>query len=315
LADKDLLEQITRRSSGICLYGLAPPKQATAPDKIAEIVAAQVDRIRALGPDGLIVYDIQDESDRNRAPRPFPFLPTLDPEAYAFEQLAALTIPKIVYRSVARSAAADFGGWCGAQAAAPGPRFSVLVGASTSRGERPALRLEEAYRIVAATAPQLTLGGIAIAERHAVKGDEHERMIDKAAAGCRFFVTQAVYDVSSTKSMLSDYHHALAARGLPPLPVILTFSPCGSPKTLELMRWLGISIPRWLENELIHDRDILERSVRLCTEICAEIVAFARDKRLPVGINVESIAIRRAEIDAATELFQRLRGLLGQSAP
>ena len=32
-----------------------------------------------------------------------------------------------------------------------------------------------------------------------------------------------------------------------PLPVILTFSPCGSQKTLAFMKWLGIAFPRWLE--------------------------------------------------------------------
>ena len=35
-----------------------------------------------------------------------------------------------------------------------------------------------------------------------------------------------------------------------PLPVILTFTPCGSVKTLSFMKWLGVAFPRWLENEL-----------------------------------------------------------------
>jgi hypothetical protein len=76
------------------------------------------------------------------------------------------------------------------------------------------------------------------------------------------------------------------------------------------MRWLGISVPRWLENELLHDGDILARSVGLCEDICAEVVSFAREKSLPIGINVESISIRRAEIEAATTLFEKLRQLV-----
>jgi hypothetical protein len=302
-----LAELIGRRATGVCLYGIAPPKRETPPDRLAEVVSTQVARVRSLAPDGLVVYDVQDEADRTSAPRPFPFLPTLEPDAYADQHLAALEVPKIVYRAVGRGSREDFARWCDQQAAA-GPRFSVLVGASSGRGQQPpVLRLDEAYDVVRARAPELYLGGIAIAERHGAKGDEHERMIAKAARGCRFFITQAVYDPTSTKSLLSDYHYALEARGQTPLPVILTFSPCGSAKTLDFMRWLGISIPRWLENELRHDGDILGRSLRLCEEICAEIVAFARDKHLPIGINVESVSIRRVEIEASLELYARLR--------
>jgi hypothetical protein len=303
-----LADKIAARSTGVCLYGIAPPKLQTTPERLAEVAAMHVERVRALAPDGLVVYDVQDEADRTSAPRPFPFLPTLEPDTYAHEGLAPLQVPKIVYRAVGRSSRADFGQWCDQQAAAPDPRFSVLVGASTGRGQQaPALRLDDAYDVVRERAPGLFLGGIAIAERHGAKGDEHERMLAKTARGCRFFITQAVYDAASTKSMLSDYHYALKARGEAPVPVILTFSPCGSAKTLEFMRWLGISIPRWLENELLHDGDVLARSLRACEDICAEVAAFARDKRLPIGINVESISIRRVEIDASIELFERLR--------
>jgi hypothetical protein len=303
-----LADLISRRATGACLYGIAPPKQQTPPERLAEVVATQVDRVRALAPDGLVIYDVQDESDRTSAPRPFPFLPTLEPDAYAEEHLAALEIPKIVYRAVGRRSREEFGQWCDQQAAAAQARFSVLVGASSGRGQQtPALRLDDAYDVVKARAPGLFLGGIAIAERHGAKGDEHERMLAKTQRGCRFFITQAVYDPTSTKSLLSDYHYALKERGQPPLPVILTFSPCGSAKTLDFMRWLGISIPRWLENELRHTGDILARSLRLCEEICAEIAAFAQDKGLPIGVNVESVSIRRVEIEASLELFGRLR--------
>jgi hypothetical protein len=305
-----LPEKILQRSSDICLYGIAPPKQATAAVRLAEIVASHVRHVRALAPDGLVVYDIQDEPGRTGNPRPFPFLPTIDPDGYADHNLAELEFPKIVYRAVGRGTAGDFVRWCESKASASEPRLAVLVGSSSSRERPPALPLDHAYGVVQSHAPELILGGIAIAERHGRKGDEHERMVAKMERGCRFFVTQAVYDVTSTKSLLSDYHYALQAQGKSPFPVILTFSPCGSTKTLELMRWLGISIPRWLENELMHDGDILERSVRLCQEIFRDVAAFAREKRLPIGINVESISIRRPEIEASLELFRRLRSLM-----
>ena len=142
--------------------------------------------------------------------------------------------------------------------------------------------------------------------RWAAKEDEHQRMLAKQEAGCRFFITQSVYDAASTKSLLSDYALSLAASGRAPAPVVLTFSPCGSVRTLEFMKWLGISFPRWLENELRHSADTLERSIELCQNVFNDVQEYAREKRLPIGINVESIAIRRAEVDASVELYRRL---------
>ena len=135
-------------------------------------------------------------------------------------------------------------------------------------------------------------------------------MLAKTASGCRFFVTQAVYDVTSTLSLLSDYALALRARELPAQPIILTFSPCGSIKTLEFMKWLGISFPRWLENELRHCADPLATSLALCERMFLEVRDFARDKGIPLGINVESVSIRTAEIDASIELVKTLRAQL-----
>ena len=165
--------------------------------------------------------------------------------------------------------------------------------------------MAEAYALARA-APNLVLGGIAMAERHVAKVDEHQRMLAKQDAGCRFFITQSVYDAASTKSLLSDYALSLESSGRSPAPVVLTFSPCGSLRTLEFMKWLGISFPRWLENELRHSADTLERSIDLCQNVFNDVQEYARKKRLPIGINVESISIRKAEVDASVELYRRL---------
>jgi hypothetical protein len=94
--NSSLVEKLSSRVPGICLYGFAPPKQATPSDQLEGIVAQQLARLEALQVDGLIVYDIQDETERVSTPRPFPFLPTLNPEVYAHEHLGRLAAPKIV---------------------------------------------------------------------------------------------------------------------------------------------------------------------------------------------------------------------------
>ena len=134
--------------------------------------------------------------------------------------------------------------------------------------------------------------------------------MQKTAAGCRFFVTQAVYDAAATKSLLSDYARALRQTGRAPVPIIFTFSPCGSPMTLQLLKWLGIAFPRWLENDLHHAADPLASSVDLCERIFADAWDYARDKGVPLGVNVESVSIRKPEIEASVELLHRLRRLM-----
>ena len=213
--------KVANRQSGVCLYGIAPPKQSTAQHRLAEIATQQVARLAALNLDGLVVYDIQDEADRVSTPRPFPFLPTVDPSHYADSWLTDLGVPKIVYRSVGQTSAEDFKGWLSQQhrpdAAANDKRAVVLVGSPSQSATR-ALSLEEAYALRAQAFPSLPVGGIAIAERHARKGNEHERLLHKMDHGCQFFVTQAVYDVTATKSLISDYALALDMADRPPAP-------------------------------------------------------------------------------------------------
>jgi hypothetical protein len=303
-----LFEKLEGALTGIRLYGIAPPKLESAPERLREIAAQQIARLRLLAPDGLVVYDIQDEPGPDEQARPFPFLPTVDPDVYAYEALSELAIPKIVYRCVGARPRAVFSSWLDTLRAKGEWRLSVLVGAPR-RSRSPEISVTEAYALARAC-PSLMLGGIAIAERHVTKSDEHQRMLVKQDGGCRFFITQSVYDAASSKSLLSDYALTLQASGRSPVPIVLTFSPCGSVRTLEFMKWLGISFPRWLENELRHSGDPLQRSIDLCESVFSDVQDYAREKRLPIGINVESVSIRKSEIEAASELYRRLSARL-----
>jgi len=300
-----LRDHIRARRDGLRLYGLTPPKRGQDPDKVRDIAERQVRRVAALAPDGLVLYDLQDEAARTDAARPFPFLPTLEPLDYSRDFLAALEVPRILYKCVGNQSPAELVAWVDALEAG-GRDACVLVGAPSSAQGAGALRLRTAYELLGRRATPACLGGVAIAERHARKLDEDERLVGKHAAGCRFFISQTVFDAGATKSLLSDYAIAFARAGLEPVPFILSFSPCGSLKTMEFMKWLGISFPRWLENDLRFAPDILRKSVDLALQIFADVRAFAKEKKIPLGINVESVSIRKEEIEASGELFASL---------
>ncbi|TPV97073.1 MAG: 5,10-methylenetetrahydrofolate reductase [Myxococcales bacterium FL481] len=288
-------------------YGITPPKLNYDETKRRVVAAAQAKRIAALPIDALVVYDLQDESSRTDAQRPFPFLRCIDPATYAFDYLHAVKVPKIVYRSVSEQTPDTLQRWLGELHARGGA--TVLVGAP-SRDQARSLTLTEAYAVRRTHQPTLPCGGVLIAERHERAQDEHARVLAKIDRGCQFLISQAVYSVTASKDVLSDLYYRCQAEKRDMPPVLVTLSPCGSRRTLEFMEWLGISIPHWLQNDLLHANDILRTSVQLCLSIFDELQRFARGKGFRLGCNVESVSLRKDEIDASVELVHAVRRAL-----
>lgn len=305
-----LKQKIAGRQAGILTYGMTPPKRTNDTDKIAEIARKQVERLKDTGIDGLVLYDVQDEADRIDKDRPFPYLSTIDPTEYSQNYLSGLDTPKIIYKVVGKQPKEELAEWIrGGQGDARGEkadRFSVFVGSSSSKQDV-TMRLPEAYRLSRELNPQLALGGVVIPERHESKGDEHLRAADKQNGGCSFFISQAVYDVEASKNFLSDYYYYCRDNGLAPAPILFNLAPCGSEKTLAFMKWLGISFPKWLENELLHSHDILDDSVRLARQVFEELFEFGLEKGIPIGCSVESVSTRKVEIDASVLLLREIK--------
>jgi 5,10-methylenetetrahydrofolate reductase len=233
----------------------------------------------------------------------------MDPADYLERHLKNWGAPAVVYRATAKYTETELREWIGAQDTAN--RMAVFVGAP-SRERRVTTTLARAQQLRAEVGQDLLLGAVAIPERHSRKDDEHLRLIAKQEAGCSYFVTQVVYDVNAAKNLVSDYLYGCRERGLDPVPIVFTFSVCGSMKTLEFLRWLGIDVPRWIENELRHADDTLDASLRHAEAAALELMSFCRQLGVPFGINVESVSIRKVEIDASVLLAERLRSKLAR---
>lgn len=288
--------------NGLVFYSLTPPKASTPPDQVAVIAGKQLDRLQGLPIDGLLLYDIQDESTRTEKERTFAFQPTLKPEDYSRDYLSGLPVPKIIYKSIGNLNKEQFAGWLQANADL---EYSVFVGASSrAQVEATGFSLADAYALRREMAPSLVLGGVTIPERHTKKGDEHQRLFGKTEQGCSFFVSQCVYSLNDTKNLLSDYYYSAVDGGRLLSPLIFTIAPCGSLKTLQFMEWLGIDVPKWLFNDLKHSRDILSASIETCKNIVAEILNYTDAKKIPVGFNIESVSIKKEEIEAASALLK-----------
>lgn len=288
------------------MFGVTPPRRSTEPERLAGIAERTKERLAATGVDGLVLYDIDDESDRNHDPRPFPYVATMDPDVYRRGYLEDYPKPCVIYRCVGKYDEEELSAWLREQ---PDDALTVFVGASS--GNKPVqLSLPRAMQLKREVRPELPLGGVAIPERHRTHGDEHLRLIRKQQAGCSFFITQVVYNLNAAKDVVSEYFYACSDRGVTPAPIIFTLSLCGSEKTLDFLQWLGVNVPTWVQNELRRERDTLDASLRFCHAVAEDLTDFCRNLGLPFGFNIESVSNRRAEIEAAVELTHRVRRIL-----
>lgn len=294
---------------GVYFIGTTPPKQDTDIGLVSGIADKLLQRLECIDYDGLIVYDIQDETSRIDKPRPFPFKYTHDSRLYSKLLHDKSGKPIITYKSVSQRDAEDFSHWLSDAWHQFSVRDIVLVGSPSSDGEIK-LTLNDAYQALKEHSLDFHLGGVTIAERHISKGNEHLRLIDKEQQGCDFFISQAVYNAQATIDLLTRYAMQCKSEGTEPKRVILTFSPCGSAKTLEFIEWLGISVPEATSLRILQAENPLKESLLISRNNFEQILQACLPLNIPLGLNIESLTNRKEEIDAAILLFQLLKATL-----
>lgn len=296
-------QKIKNRESGILIYGITPPKLSTTTEKLIESAQKTVERIKGLPIDALIVYDVQDESTRTKEERPFPFMAAHDPLEYATQYLSAIDIPKIIYRPAGKYTSEELSTWL--LNLHQHNSYPVFVGVP-SPDYVPKITLSDAYALWREYQEQSVIGAISIPERHVVLNDEDQRMFDKITSGVSYFVTQCVYNVDYSVKMLDALKVRCKQTNTQIPTVIFTLSTCGSEKTLHFMEWLGIHFPENIKKRLLTASSILDESAVVCLEIAKTLSDYCVREQIPFGFNIESVAIRKDEIDASINLLLQI---------
>ncbi|WP_420147906.1 methylenetetrahydrofolate reductase [Spirosoma sp.] len=301
------LEKIKSAESGVLLYGITPPKADTQPERITEIAQKTIERLTGLDIDALVVYDVQDESARTSEERPFPFLTALDPLVFASGYLVDLPISKIIYRPAGKFSAEELTDWLEELhdqnfypvfVGVPAPDFPVKTS------------LSEAYRIWSRHKDTSVIGAVTIPERHNLLNDEDTRILDKMNCGVSYFISQCVFNLDYAKQVIEDLALRCNRQQINPPTIIFTLTACGSTKTLHFMEWLGIHVPDELKEELKASEDMLGKSVNLCLDIASALTTYCLERGIPFGFNIESVAIRKAEIEASIYMANTLSQML-----
>ena len=301
------LDRIKGRESGILLYGITPPKAQTPVEKVVEIADRTLNTLCSLDIDALVVYDVQDESARTTEERPFPFSSALDPFDYSSRYLHRLQVPKIIYRPAGNFTRDELENWL--QGLKSHSFFPIFVGLP-SPDHVVKTSLPEAYAIWRAQYGDSVIGAVTIPERHALLKDEDVRILDKVNCGVSFFISQCIFNVDFTKQTLEDLLSTCAKRDQPVPTIIFTLTICGSPKTLHFMEWLGIHVPDDIKEELKICTNAAQRSSEIATAIAEDLIKYCKEKSIPFGFNIESVAIRKEEIEASIQLLNTIGDLL-----
>lgn len=300
--------KIKRKESGILLYGITPPKATTPAEKVSEIAERSLNTFCSLDIDALVVYDVQDESERTSEERPFPFASALDPFEYSGQYLQRLAVPKIIYRAAGKYTKQELSHWL--HGLHQNGCYPIFVGLP-SPDCVVKTSLTEAYGIWREQhGHDSVIGAVTIPERHAILKDEDVRILDKVDSGVTYFVSQCIFNVKYTKQTLEDLVVACQTRKKEIPTIIFTLTICGSLKTLHFMEWLGIHIPDDVKEELKASTSPVARSVEMAVAIAKDLIQYCREKSIPFGFNIESVAIRKEEIDASLELLNTVRELL-----
>ncbi|MEO7718350.1 MAG: methylenetetrahydrofolate reductase [Capsulimonas sp.] len=286
------------------LYSTTPPRANIEQERLESAAARLARRANGMALNGVVVYDVQEEGERTDDPRPFPFRPSIESQAYAHHLRAAVRAPLITYKCIAGMSECEWKRWL-CDAGAMGIEAVSVVGLASSRMKQPGITLTRALEIATEYAPQLALGGVVIPERH-IRQNECDRLLKKADLGCQYFISQAIYDPDLTIRLLRDYARACGEIGVEPKRIFLTFAPCGSEKTLEFMRWLGIQIPEATARRILTADAPAAESVSVCVENFQRIQEAVVELSIPLGVNVESVSARKDESQGAQELHHAL---------
>jgi len=232
----------------------------------------------------------------------------MDPFEYASQYLKGLAVPKIIYRPAGKFTKEELSDWL--HGLKDHGCYPIFVGLPTP-DYVVKTSLKEAYEIWREHHENHSvIGAITIPERHAILRDEDVRMLDKVDSGVSYFISQCIFNVEYTKQTLEALLIACKNKKQELPTIIFTLTICGSVKTLQFMEWLGIHLPDDIRDELLASPNPVVRSSEIANAIAEDLIQYCKNRSIPFGFNIESVATRKEEVEASLELLNSIAGLL-----
>lgn len=255
---------------------------------------------------------------------------TVEPRSFAAALQRRLSTKAILNRITVHHTLPQLRGWVAETRLGHGIDTFVLVGGESSATAYPGAGVIDALEALRPTVESATgaFGVITIPTRRRPVGDEPQRLLDKAAAGARFAISQILCEPTSAVKLQGDLHQAAAARAdgraVPPPQVFWSLAPIARPRDLEFLKWLGVAVPPGIEKALRAEASPqarLEASARMNEGIARDLLAAAeRDGAPAPGFCVEHVMLSNLEagialVDRVKEVGRSFKGSPGAAAP
>ncbi|MGE4619927.1 MAG: mycobacterial-type methylenetetrahydrofolate reductase [Planctomycetota bacterium] len=255
-------------------------------------------RVRRLIGDGhfdaINIPEIHDEENRNdRGVRQRNFSPRMQPRELGRRIQDELGLPVIINHVVAFEPIPALIDWIRETVAGYGIHNVVLVGAPHDRKTWPGPTVAEANAAIRADfqPKQLKIGNICIPGREGSPIPESVRMEQKALHGADFFTTQIVFDPAEIIDLRKDLAKRRSAASH--CPILVSLCPVRRHRNLAFLRYLGVKIPDFLEQELVAlaEEECLDRSLEILSALQESLIDDPSDLQelAPLGWNIAPV--------------------------
>ncbi len=289
------------------LLEVVPPPLRLGDAGVAALLAEVGALLAGAAFHGVNIPEIREERSKSAlGTRRNPYEPRVEPRELARRIQEQLRVPAIVNRVVVHHPAGVLRDWFLETHERFGVESFVLVGGESPSADYPGPSVPRANELLRRTLPHSTLhvGNISIPGRSA-EIDEAERMRLKVESGCDFFTTQIVYHADEVTSLLDSLGRTGAdvARTL----LVASLCPLRSPRSVDFLRFLGVSLRDATVAELTRDPDrTLERSEEHLVALWDFVGRHRAAHRLatPLGLNIAPIG--RIPVAATLRFARRL---------
>lgn len=307
-----LRDKIVDHAQPVIFYEVIPPTRQTDPDTAKAYAECTVEMIESTttGIDAINLPEIR--AERRNAQRTHAYEPKTDQRQFACELKSQFNrqMDLVVNHCTVYENWEEQQEWLKETEKVYQIDHLVLVGGETSRVKYPGPSVTEmAQSVHYAYGDTFFCGGVTIPTRRHddPRKDEPHRLCKKGQHGLEFFTSQVIYEPDSIKSLLKSYDQLCRENGEVPKRIFLSFAPVSSKKDIIFLRWLGVEVPKDVEQQLLKANiGIGWRSLQVSKKLLEDILNFMRDENIqvPLALNVEHIT--RHNFELSKEFIEQL---------
>lgn len=237
---------------------------------------------------------------------------TVEPRAFACALQRRLGVRALANRVTVHHSPEALDAWAAETRLGFGVRDLVLVGPERGQANHHAgIGVLDALRRLApatrATGGQL--GVVTIPGRQRAGYTEAQRLADKAAAGADFAISQILLDPTAATHLATEVAASNQA-GRPAPRLYWSLAPVAKPRDVAFLRWLGVDVPKPIEETLLAGTTEAARLAASRTwnlDIAQRLLEAGETAGIAAGFCVEHVM--QSNLEAAVDLVHDLHNL------